>query len=161
MCPGHPAGRLKALDEVATEAGAGMATMLYGTLDPDQGRLELFTLGHPPPLVVDPTGDASYLECDHLPPLGSGLSSGITSSVCHLEPESTLILYTDGLVERRGEDLSDGLERLREQVSGTHRRPESEICDLLFNRQVPDGRPEDDTTVVVLRLGEQHHRAHG
>ena len=149
-----PALLVKALDDVASETDAGMATMLYGTLDSKRGRLQLFNLGHPPPVVVGPSGVASYVECHHLPPLGSGLWGGITSSVCDLEPNYTLILYTDGLVERRGEDLSAGLARLRERVSGAHRRPAAEICDMLFDRQMRDGGPQDDTTVLVLRMGE-------
>ena len=152
----HPAVLLKALDEVAMDTEAGMATMLYGTLDSEHGRLDLFNLGHPPPLIVDPSGVASYVGCDHLPPLGSGLLGGITSSVCDLEPNTTLILYTDGLVERRGEHLSAGLARVRERATGAHRRPPAEICDLLFDAQMRNGNQEDDTTVIVLRLGEEH-----
>lgn len=62
---------LEALDGVASQTGAGMATMIYGVVDHSGGRVELFNVGHPPPLLVDPGGVAGYLKCDHFPPLGS------------------------------------------------------------------------------------------
>ena len=115
----------------------------------------MFNVGHPPPLVIDPRGAARYLDCDHFPPLGSGLCRSVTSSACALEPRSTLILYTDGLVERRGEDLAEGLRVLRELASGAHRRSVDEICDLLVEARLHEADQEDDVTVLVLRLGEE------
>lgn len=150
----HPSVLLKALDDMAGQTDPGMATMIYGVIDAGRGHVELFNVGHPAPLIVDPRGVARYFECNHFPPLGSGLCRGITSSACHLEPGSTMVLYTDGLVERRGEDITEGLRMLQELVTGAHRRSVDEICDLLVDARLRGARPEDDITVLVVRLGE-------
>jgi serine phosphatase RsbU (regulator of sigma subunit) len=150
----HPSVVLEALDRVASETGAGMATMIYGVIDPPGGRVELFNVGHPPPLMIDPGGVASYLECNHFPPLGTGLCHDVTSSACYLQPGSTLILYTDGLVERRGEDLSEGLRHLQELANGAHRRSVEEICDVLLDARFHGQGAEDDITILALRPDE-------
>ena len=150
----HPSVVLEALDGVASQTGAGMATMIYGVVDPSNGRVELFNVGHPPPLIIDPRGVASYLECNHFPPLGTGLCNGVTSSACHLQAGSTLILYTDGLVERRGEDLDEGLRLLQTLAYGAHRRSVDEICDVLLDARSQAQGAEDDITILAVRLGE-------
>ena len=150
----HPSVVVKALDALTSSSEAGMATMLYGVIDPARRSAELFNAGHPPPLIVDPRGVARYVRGAHFPPLGSGFCLNITSSHCYLEAGSTLIVYTDGLVARRGEDLADGLDKLQRMACGSHRRSVDEICDLLLGEHVSDGT-QDDLTVVVIRLREE------
>lgn len=151
----HPSVVVKALDALTGSSEAGMATMLYGVIDPARRSAELFSAGHPPPLIVDPRGLAHYVRGTHFPPLGSGFCLNITSSHCYLEAGSTLIVYTDGLVARRGEDLADGLGELQRMASGSHRRSVDEICDLLLAEHVSKRSTEDDVTVVVIRLQEE------
>lgn len=150
----HPSVVVRALDALTGSSAAGMATMLYGVIDPARRSAEVFNAGHPPPLIVDPRGLASYVGGTHFPPLGSGFCLNITSSHCYLEAGSTLVVYTDGLVARRGEDLADGLDKLQRMAGGSHCRSVDEICDLLVAEHVRRGNTEDDLTVVVIRLQE-------
>ena len=97
------------------EPGA-MATVICGVLTPPFDELRLCSAGHLPPILVHPGGDAQLLHCPLSPPLGVLPQLEPSSMLSSLEDGSTLVLYTDGLVERRGESITDGLERLRTAV---------------------------------------------
>jgi serine phosphatase RsbU (regulator of sigma subunit) len=77
--------------------------------------------------------------------------------VLTLDRGATVLLYTDGLIERRDADLDDGLTRLREALIELADRPLSELLDELLERLV-HGRPEDDVALVAVRLHEQGRR---
>ncbi len=78
-----------------------------------------------------------------------------STAVQPLLPGSTLLLYTDGLVERRGEDLTDGLDRLRRHASAAARRPLESFCDDLLGELLTAGN-DDDTALVALRPSVSH-----
>src|SRR3954447_2174944 len=116
LLAGFPPGQaLEVLDRFARHVtGARMSTVACLRLEPDAGRLTYSSAGHPPPLLVDAGGAGrhGYLDGGLGPALGLPTSGPRPEAARTLAPGSTLVLYTDGLVERRGAALDDGLERL-------------------------------------------------
>jgi phosphoserine phosphatase RsbU/P len=89
-----------------------MATVLFGILD---ARIECLTFavaGHPPPVLAAPGRPAGSLPAAVDPPIGVGLSIVRRQTAVELPRGATLYLYTDGLVERRGSDIRQGIDRL-------------------------------------------------
>ena len=83
--------------------------------------------------------------------LGVDSAAARTETVTSLDVGSTVLLFTDGLVERRDADLDSGTERLRTVLAELAELPLEELCDELVERLV-HGRPEDDVALVALRL---------
>jgi PAS domain S-box-containing protein len=115
-----------------------------------QPRLNYSVAGHPPPLLVTHDGDSRFLDKapNHL--LGLLYDRPRDSAVEPLPPRSTLLLYTDGLVERPGEDIDDGLDRLRRHASSLAREPLEPFCDKLLAGLSFGGK--DDIAMIALRL---------
>jgi PAS domain S-box-containing protein len=126
-----------------------MATLVYLVFDPDSGTLEWTNAGHPPPLVIPETGEASFLEGGLAPPLGAALHpTDYVEATCPLEAGSTLLLFTDGLVERRGVSLNHGLARLKQEATAG---PDLEtLCDHLL-ATLPGEQASDDIALLALR----------
>jgi serine phosphatase RsbU (regulator of sigma subunit) len=94
-------------------AGLGpFATAIFAVYDPGAGTVTWASAGHLPPLVIRPTG-AAFEDVATNPPLGIDAHTGYEVRVTDVGVGDRLVLYTDGLVERRGESIVDGLERLR------------------------------------------------
>ena len=113
--------------------------------------------GHLPPLLLHADGTVSVLETP--PDLLLGLVPGVPRQdhVRELEPGATLLLYTDGLVERRGEDLDDGIERLRHCLQDLARRYDDDLaalCDGVLAALLPDAA-DDDVALVAVRFDPQ------
>lgn len=132
--------------------GAEMATLVFANLDPVSRSLIYASAGHPPPLVVAPDGAATFLWDGRARPIGASKPSARVDGRATLAEGSTLVLYTDGLVERRGESLDVGLERLREVAEGVAQRTAEGVRDGLISALLPSGEKADDVAVVVLRL---------
>jgi serine phosphatase RsbU (regulator of sigma subunit)/PAS domain-containing protein len=118
-------------------------------------RMRWANAGHLPPLVVNPDGGVAELASwrgDLL--LGVDHEAVRRESVVSLDRGSTVLLYTDGLVERRDADLDAGLVRLRDALVELADRPLEELLDALLERLV-DGTPEDDVALVAVRLHRQ------
>jgi len=128
-----------------------MATMLYAVVDPDAGTLRAASAAHPPPLIIDPDGGASFAEGPRGSPLGARQYAAYEESVIAVEPGSAVVLYTDGLVERPGVSLDEGLERLRHIASSLPPGPEA-LCEELVDAALAGTRPRDDVAVLVARL---------
>jgi PAS domain S-box-containing protein len=124
-----------------------MTTMLFAILEIDSGTLRFVNAGHPPPLIVEEGGATRILEGAG-PPLGVMDTWRYEERVATLAPEMTALLYTDGLVERRGERLDTGLGRLRDAVAlgGT---PEQMVAAALKATEAEGA--DDDVTLVVVR----------
>lgn len=114
-------------------------------------RLQYSVAGHPPPLLIEADSTTRYLTEGRSPMLGIVPQPEYDTAVETLPPGSTLLLYTDGLVERRDEDLAVGLERLRRHASAAHRRPLESFCDTLLADQLTVDN-DDDVALVALRL---------
>lgn len=121
-------------------------------------RFDYASAGHLPPLLLTADGEARYLD------EGQSLLFGVVpdrprpSAAAELPVGSTMLLYTDGLVERRGESLSIGLERLRANALRLVSRPLDPFCDALLTAQEPDG--SDDIAVLALRIPGPEDEAH-
>jgi anti-sigma regulatory factor (Ser/Thr protein kinase) len=126
-----------------------MATMLYLVVADDLSSICFASAGHLPPLLVGPDGNARYLEEEASVPLGV-MPGGYKEAVADIEAGSTLILYTDGLVEDRGVPIDDGLERLRQAVMSGPDDPEA-LCDHCLEAMGRSGSAADDVALFVLR----------
>jgi serine phosphatase RsbU (regulator of sigma subunit)/anti-sigma regulatory factor (Ser/Thr protein kinase) len=132
-------------------SGEPMATLLYGVVDPEEGRLRLATAGHPPLLVIGPAGEAYYAEGPSGSPLGVLPFPAYEESTIPLVPGSTVLLYTDGLVERPEAPLDQGLEWLREFAGRVPASPD-ELCGALLQARFRDAPPRDDVALLAVRL---------
>jgi anti-sigma regulatory factor (Ser/Thr protein kinase) len=128
-----------------------IATLIYLIVDPRNGHVSFASAGHLPPLVCGPDGQARYLPGGEFVPLGVLPFGGYTAGEAVLEPGSTIVLYTDGLVEERGRSIEDGLERLRAAVEGAPVDPHA-MCDHLLNIVPPPGEIGDDVALLATRL---------
>jgi PAS domain S-box-containing protein len=127
-----------------------MATLVYLVFDPDSGTATFANAGHPPPLLIEADGTASYLEKGHAPPLGTPPHPGyFIEHSFHLLPGSTLLLFTDGLVEERGVSIRHGLARLMEEA-GTAAGDLDELCDRLL-AAFQGKEVSDDIAMLALR----------
>jgi GAF domain-containing protein/anti-sigma regulatory factor (Ser/Thr protein kinase) len=149
-----PAGVLEALDAYVSTTGQGhLSSMAYVVLDPATRTAEYAIAGHPPPLQRAPDGSTVFVEEAHGPLLGIAEAGSRRSVVRSVEPGSTFVLYTDGLIERRGECIDDGMARLagiaRDAEQALH--PEALFDRLLEQLDVGGGAP-DDITLLVLRF---------
>ncbi len=125
-------------------------TILYAIVDPAGGKLWWANAGHPPPFVRSPTGPGRYLEG------GEGLI-GIEQVTYQdlsqpIAAGDSLVLYTDGLIERRGESLDIGMRRLADAAQSGPDEPDALCQHVLAGALPPEGGLDDDVTVVVLGL---------
>ena len=104
-----------------------MTTVVLAILEPGSGRLHFTNAGHPPPLLIGPDGSARYLTEPPSPPMAVLTTPRYEQHTTTIEPGSTIVLYTDGLVEEPSEVLDVGLERLREAAAGTRRRRRGDL----------------------------------
>jgi sigma-B regulation protein RsbU (phosphoserine phosphatase) len=124
-----------------------MATVLYLTIAPDHSSFTCASTGHLPPIVAGPDGDTIVLDCAPGPPIGAGVSAPV-EAVVELRPGTTVGCFTDGLVERRGEPIDAGLERLRVAFSASD--PE-DVCKSVMADLIGSSSVHDDTALLVFR----------
>jgi anti-sigma regulatory factor (Ser/Thr protein kinase) len=148
----RPSVVLERTDAFAQELEhAGMATLLYAVLDAEAGTLRYASAGHPPPLLLGPQGDVVFANGRSGSPLGTVTFPSYEESVVPLDPGSTVLLYTDGLVERPTVPLNDGLTALAEAGRGLETADPDELCRVLPSR-VLQGRSADDMALLAIRL---------
>ncbi len=157
-----PAGILEGVDrvletlQVETTATAVVARLEHGLPGHGSGatRLTWSNAGHPPPMLVTGDGRVSMLaSADPDLLLGLDPDTRRNETELTLHPGSTLLLYTDGLVERRGQPLDEGLSRLHDllvELVGQDLGLD-DLCDEVLARMLTD-RPEDDVALVAVRL---------
>ncbi|MFB8245290.1 SpoIIE family protein phosphatase [Streptomyces sp. NPDC055952] len=152
--PGAVADRLD--DAMHAITTVPMATLILALLegDPHTGpwTLRWTSAGHPPPLLLTGDGQARYLEAGLGLLLGAppGIGAGRPSAAEVLPPGSTLLLYTDGLIEIPGSDLDTGLACLRHHALALAHEPLDTLCDRLPARMPPGST--DDVALLALRL---------
>ncbi|MFD5784736.1 SpoIIE family protein phosphatase [Streptomyces sp. NPDC058220] len=141
---------LQLLDGLASEIDASqIATCVYAVHDPNEGRLVYASAGHLPILVRAEDGTVERAEEPTGPPLGTGGWIHTSGSIA-LPPGSTAVLYTDGLVERRGEDIDEGVASLERALSGAKGSPQV-VCDRLIRSLGVTADHDDDVAVLVLQ----------
>jgi PAS domain S-box-containing protein len=150
-----PGDLLERLETFASQTdGAEFATVVFAVLDPVTGLLRYSCAAHPPPLVVYPDGQTAFLEEGRSPPLCSVGGEHRPEAAIRIPPGSTLVLYTDGLVERRGASLDAGLDRLR-AVASTHARLAIEqFGDAVLEEMTGDQHVSDDIAMLVTRTAD-------
>jgi GAF domain-containing protein/anti-sigma regulatory factor (Ser/Thr protein kinase) len=127
-----------------------MATYLYGVVDAARSCFRFVNGSHPSPVLVQPDGSAAVIESTLLPPLGAPVMARVEETRVRLEPGTTLVLYTDGLVERRGERLAARQEELREAAAAASIEPEL-LVESLINRMLGDESPADDVAILTMQ----------
>lgn len=157
LLDGHaPADALVVLDRFMTDARIkGFATTVVVSYNPINRALEAVSAGHLPPLLILHGGDSRFLEMSPLPPVGCRLidsrTAGAATAHSTMPAGSTLVLFTDGLVERRGEPLDDGLERLKAAATALAGLTPEEMCHYLA-KEFADARCDDVALLIVQPL---------
>ncbi len=147
-----PAEVLELLDATVLELAEGqLVTCIYGVYDPTLHEFRYANAGHLPPLVSSSGQPTVRLAGATDPPLGVG-STRYDEQMVVLAPGAVIVLYTDGLVERRGRDLDVGIDALRTLVR-PDACPVAELPDMLVASLAPDGT-EDDIAILVARVSE-------
>ncbi|MGW1614657.1 SpoIIE family protein phosphatase [Streptomyces sp. NPDC002285] len=151
----EPASRIvERLDEAMEHiTDVSMATMIYArieVLDDGHWQLSWTNAGHPPPLLISRDGVARYLDAGHGVALGTGLRTSRPDAEVVLRPGSTLVLYTDGLVEEPGLIIDVGLNRLRRHAAALVHRPLTVFADQVLRRVRPTEN-DDDVALLALR----------
>ncbi|NJP47113.1 ATP-binding SpoIIE family protein phosphatase [Actinacidiphila epipremni] len=148
---------IQLLDGLAAEIDATqIATCVYAVHDPGEGRLAYASAGHLPLLIRDPDGTVTRTEEPTGPPLGTGGWPHVSASV-PFGPGCTAVLYTDGLIERRGEDIEDGVTTLMRALAGATGSPQV-VCDRLMRALGVTGQHDDDVAVLVMQYPD--HTGH-
>ncbi|WP_327320010.1 SpoIIE family protein phosphatase [Streptomyces sp. NBC_01235] len=138
-------------DEAADGLNAPVtgATCLYAIYDPVARRCTVARAGHPPPALVHPDGRVEFPDVPAGLPLGLG---GLPFETVELElaEGSSLVLYTDGLVEDRERDIDTGLEMLRTALAPSADGSPEQTCQAVLDAMLP-ARPNDDIALIVAR----------
>ena len=129
----------------------GMVTTVCLTLDPYTRRLGYSLAGHPPALLLNRTdGTVSRLGDAGAPPLGFATAAAIGEQWLTLSHPAAILAYTDGLIERRGVNVDDGIRRITSVLASSHRRSSEQLADALLATTVDDPSIDDDTALLVI-----------
>jgi serine phosphatase RsbU (regulator of sigma subunit) len=139
--------RLRGLLDVGVDHQ--FATVLLGELDAAAGLIRVVTAGHFGPLVIS-GGRAAFLDSPVAPPVGLAASGPPVVAEARVSGPATLLAFTDGAVERRGEVIDTGLERLRSTATAADAQPLSTVLDRLMHMPDADGG-RDDTVILGMR----------
>jgi serine phosphatase RsbU (regulator of sigma subunit)/anti-sigma regulatory factor (Ser/Thr protein kinase) len=152
-----PPGVLAGLDRLVGSLGAEsrneeiFVTVVYGVLDPADGTITLASAGHPPPVLrrAGILGEPPTAELVKVPPGAPlGLGGRWQTGVVRLEPGDTILMFSDGVVERRGRALADGLDALVAAAAGSPGSDPRSLC-ALATAAVP-GTTDDDVAVLAV-----------
>jgi Stage II sporulation protein E (SpoIIE)/PAS fold/GAF domain len=147
-----PAEILTRLDQITADLTGTetSATCIYAAYDPAAGTCDIARAGHPLPALARLGHRTAF---PHLPPglpLGTGLGDGhYQATRLHLPPGSTLVLYTDGLIESRATDIDTGMTRLARTLATITTLPVTDACDTLLATLAPN--PADDIAILMAR----------
>jgi PAS domain S-box-containing protein len=131
---------------------AALASVVYAVLDPATGELGYANAGHPPPLVATGTGHVFYLDDIADAMLGAGAGTSFATGHRLLEPGTRLLLYTDGLIEDRHRDITDGLAILAETLRGAGPGSAARTCTMVHEGLLGTARRDDDVCLLTARL---------
>ncbi len=146
-----PAEVLAFLDDFAAgPSGSEFATACYAILDPATGMLTHSSAGHPPLLVIDSSGATRWLMGGRSAPI-YGAPVARSESQDLIEPGSTILAYSDGLFERRGEDLQVGMARLEAALRRSHGEAPKDVCAQVLMAMQTSDYWLDDVVVLAVR----------
>ena len=150
-----PSRLLGQLDSFVGVVGAAwMSTLVYAEIDPARGRMRYACAGHLPPLLVEPDERPRLLWEGRSPPLTAPPDEPERcEAVLTLRPGARLLLFTDGLVERRDRSLDDGLARLVEEVEARRAASAADLVEQLPPAMLAGGSGEDDVCLLAFALG--------
>ncbi|WP_327686061.1 PP2C family protein-serine/threonine phosphatase [Streptomyces sp. NBC_00467] len=151
---GGPAEALEVLGLYARYVDGAESTTAASVFIDWAGRtLTYSSAGHPPPAVCDPQGAVTFLDQATDPPLGAR-PEHVPRPQAHaaFADGSALVLYTDGLVERRQEDIGTGLQRLADSLARHRTADPDRLSDALLADLIPPAGLTDDTALIVVRL---------
>src|SRR5205085_2136648 len=134
-----------------------MATLVYMVVDPTSLSYTLASAGHPPPLVITPDGRVSLIEEGRGPPLGAVSDPGYHDAAGVVCPGGRIVLYTDGLVERRDMWIDQGIAKLVEAASGADDFDPEALVERLLSTLVPPDGGEDDVALLAVGLTPVAH----
>ncbi|MGH3066278.1 MAG: SpoIIE family protein phosphatase [Gaiellaceae bacterium] len=147
-----PSSALARLDRLGDETlESAFATVVYAVVDPRKGVFRFSSAGHLPPVVAYCDGRVELLEDGRGLPLGTGMRPQYRQAVAELPAGSVLVLYSDGLVERRGDSIDVGLQRLVAAVREASKEPER-LLEHILERMVGDAPRADDIALLAARL---------
>lgn len=153
-----PATALERLNQLLLRSDDGKyATVFYGVIDRDAGTLSYARAGHPPPVLIDPAGCARLLDAQGNLPIGVWAEAAFDESTCAFTAGSSLVLYTDGLVETRERAMQQGIEHMLKHLQKATAEPE-DLADELLREFAPDR--SDDTAVLIVRHQNAEDRLH-
>jgi PAS domain S-box-containing protein len=150
---GHePARVIEQLNRLVWNEGrdSQMATLLYMVVEPGESRVDWVNAGHPAPLLVNGNDSPHYLQGKTSVPLGVLPFPSYETVTSTMEPGSSLVLFTDGLIERPGELIDEGMAKLAERVGEAPDDPDA-LCSYLLRTLVPRGGATDDVAILTLR----------
>ncbi|HKP89512.1 MAG TPA: SpoIIE family protein phosphatase, partial [Thermoleophilaceae bacterium] len=150
---GHsPAAILAGVNRVAHAAELrDMATALCLAYNPATGRLRTANAGHMAPIVISERGEVRSLDGATALPLNVDASVRFVEADAVVDPGSTVLLYTDGLIERRGETLSDSVRELERALEAAPQGAEA-LCGFIAERARADDGPPDDVALLAFRV---------
>ncbi|WP_039798461.1 SpoIIE family protein phosphatase [Nocardia araoensis] len=147
-----PAQLLAELDTVAARIpGAMCTTVCAAVLDPVRGLVRYSSAGHMPPILADVARTGRLLEGGRSVPLATFDPPRRPEATTALTPGSTLVLFTDGLVEQRGVDIDEGFAKIAAVLADTSGRLPREVADAVLSALRPSMGYDDDVAMVVYR----------
>jgi serine phosphatase RsbU (regulator of sigma subunit) len=147
-----PSEILTRLDQITADLtdAETSATCLYAACDPATGSWEIASAGHPPSALARPGHHAAFPDLPAGLPLGTGLGDApYQATRLHPPPGSTLVLYTDGLIETPAAGIDAGMAHLARTLTTTSQLPLTQACDRLLAALAP--RPADDIAILMAR----------
>lgn len=125
-----------------------MATAIYAVLHPDRAALTVSIAGHLPPVLIDADGNGRLLEARTDLPLGAYHNAARRSSTVELNSHAGLLMYTDGLVERRDRLLTEGIDLLLAEITTD---PAEQLCARVTTALLRDQAASDDVAILAVR----------
>ncbi len=150
----HPSPRaaLAGLDRFAARLpGAQTTTAVCAVLNPETGELVYSSAGHPPPILVHADGRTRILDDGHTIPLGIRPDWPRPEARVTMPARATLLLYTDGLVERRRSALDDGIARASDLLQDGRASTLEDLANQIMSRLAPSGGYQDDVALLLYR----------
>ncbi len=139
------------LNELVVSMGRNRgATLSILELDPEREELVVLTAGHLPPLLIDPGGDARLLEQTPGLPIGVRAREDYVTFTYPFPTGSRLLLYTDGLIERRGEPIDEGFERLQTAARAAAQSVDSSFADRVYRALLDESPLDDDVALLAI-----------